>query len=325
LSEALLRFTTGGNYLLDSFLFKDVRHGDVQPDGIAFSNDATTAGPYLQFNGGAAFANVSTVSNQPVSPLNRAPAQNFPQGFYLKTSNRRIPQTGTSGQMIPDSLFISQSVSITDLNFYVATNHTFDADMEITLQGPSGDSVNVCFDFSMLDQNDNIVTMFDDNADSSLTNNVYTSAAPRIKPQSNLNTVFGGRNSQGWWRLKINDDAGGDTGRVYFWGIQINNQVLVGVEEIAGTVPEQFHLQQNYPNPFNPTTTIQFAVPRQALVTIKLYDILGREVRTLVNEEKSPGNYKVLFDAAGLASGTYFYRLEAAGSFVETKKLMLLK
>jgi hypothetical protein len=176
----------------------------------------------------------------------------------------------------------------------------------------------------MIDNNDNIVTLFDDQADSSLTNSVYTSAAPRIRPQSSLNTAFAGRNAQGIWRLKINDDAGGDTGRVYFWGVQINNQTLVGVEEVAGLQPEQFTLEQNYPNPFNPTTTIQFSLPIKSTVSVKVFDILGREVRTLVNDVKSPGTYKVLFDGTGLASGTYFYRMEA-GNYIDTKKLLLLK
>jgi subtilisin-like proprotein convertase family protein len=293
-------------------------------DGIAYANGSTVAFPFLQFKGNAAFAGVSTVSNQPLSPLNRSDGQNFPQGFYMKHSDRRIPQTGTSGPMIPDSVFVSQSVTISDVNFYLASNHTFDSDMEVTLVAPTGDSVNVCFDFSMLDQNDNIITLFDDQADSALTNSVYTSAAPRVRPQNSLNTAFLGRNAQGWWRLKINDDAGGDTGRVYFWGVQINNQSLVGVEEVAGGIPEVYSLDQNYPNPFNPTTTIQFSIPKQSPVTLRVFDILGREVRTLVNEVKNAGAYRVQFDATGLASGTYFYRMEA-GSYLETRKLLLLK
>ncbi len=89
-------------------------------------------------------------------------------------------------------------------------------------------------------------------------------------------------------------------------------------------LPSEFSLYQNYPNPFNPSTTINYEIPKQSFVKLKIYDILGREVKTLVNEEKSAGNYKVTFDASGLASGIYFYRMQA-GSFVETKKLILLK
>ena len=88
--------------------------------------------------------------------------------------------------------------------------------------------------------------------------------------------------------------------------------------------PTDFVLFQNYPNPFNPTTNIGFQVFNLGFVSIKVYDALGNEITALVNEEKSPGEYEVNFDAAGLTSGLYFYRL-TAGSFSETKKMVLLR
>jgi hypothetical protein len=91
----------------------------------------------------------------------------------------------------------------------------------------------------------------------------------------------------------------------------------------------QFDLKQNYPNPFNPTTTIKYSVPsngknKMANVVLKVFDVLGNEIATLINEEKPAGNYEVGFDAAGLTSGIYFYKLQS-GSFVDTKKMLLLK
>jgi hypothetical protein len=118
--------------------------------------------------------------------------------------------------------------------------------------------------------------------------------------------------------------AAGDTGRVYSWGVQINNQVLVGVQELAAQRPQQFRLDQNFPNPFNPSTIIRFQVPVQSPVRLIVFDILGREARTLVNEIKNPGTYEVNFDAGSLASGTYFCRMEA-GAFVDIRKLLFLK
>jgi Cellulase (glycosyl hydrolase family 5)/Secretion system C-terminal sorting domain len=85
-----------------------------------------------------------------------------------------------------------------------------------------------------------------------------------------------------------------------------------------------FKLYDNYPNPFNPTTNIQFAIAHRQLTIVNVYDVLGREVATLVNEVKEPGTYTVQFSGSGLASGVYFYRLQA-GSFVQTKKLLLLR
>jgi hypothetical protein len=89
-------------------------------------------------------------------------------------------------------------------------------------------------------------------------------------------------------------------------------------------LPSQFELAQNYPNPFNPTTTIRFTVPQSQLTILKVFDVLGREVATLVNENLTAGSYETTFDASGLASGMYFYRIQT-GSFVATKKLLLLR
>ena len=102
-------------------------------------------------------------------------------------------------------------------------------------------------------------------------------------------------------------------------------------------IPNNFYLAQNYPNPFNPTTKIKYTIPtppvssplvkgrtKEGFVTLKVYDVLGNEIATLVNEEKPAGEYGVEFDGTGLSSGVYFYQLRA-GSFVETKKMVLMK
>jgi|GEM_PF-3752640 len=88
--------------------------------------------------------------------------------------------------------------------------------------------------------------------------------------------------------------------------------------------PCKFQLLQNYPNPFNASTIIRFGIEKKSDVTLTIYDILGREVTTIINETKQPGSYEVRFDGSELSSGTYFYRLQA-GEMVETKRMMLLK
>jgi ligand-binding sensor domain-containing protein len=95
-------------------------------------------------------------------------------------------------------------------------------------------------------------------------------------------------------------------------------------QEETKSLPTDFVLNQNFPNPFNPTTTISFSIPSFGFTSLKVYDILGNEVATLLNEEKPTGNYSVTFNAYSLSSGTYFYRL-SAGSFSETKKMILIK
>lgn len=96
-----------------------------------------------------------------------------------------------------------------------------------------------------------------------------------------------------------------------------------GVEETP-LLPTVYALEQNYPNPFNPSTTISYALPKQSFVTLKIYDVLGRLAQTLIMETQAPGIYRANFDASGLASGMYFYRM-TAGSFVATKKLVLVR
>jgi hypothetical protein len=99
---------------------------------------------------------------------------------------------------------------------------------------------------------------------------------------------------------------------------------VVGVENKNNEIPNVFSLSQNYPNPFNPTTSINFAVPKPTVVKLTVFDILGKEVATLVNEFLQPGNYNFGFDASSLSSGMYFYKMEA-GEFTDTKKMMLIK
>jgi hypothetical protein len=104
---------------------------------------------------------------------------------------------------------------------------------------------------------------------------------------------------------------------------------LVGITQNTNIVPEKFNLHQNYPNPFNPSTKIRFEFPLskgglKGVVTLKIFDILGKEIQTLVNEQLQPGTYEVTFDGSNLPSGIYFYKL-TSGYFTATKKLVLLK
>mgnify|MGYP002624385661 CR=1 FL=1 len=104
----------------------------------------------------------------------------------------------------------------------------------------------------------------------------------------------------------------------------VNLPPTVGVQNTSSNVPDRYSISQNYPNPFNPTTKIDFAIPKNGLVKIAIYDILGREITKLVNSNLTAGTYSVDFDGASLNSGIYFYRIEADG-FVATKKMLLIK
>ncbi|MCH8325673.1 MAG: T9SS type A sorting domain-containing protein [Bacteroidetes bacterium] len=116
--------------------------------------------------------------------------------------------------------------------------------------------------------------------------------------------------------------------------VRYNNDLVTSLNDDKknNTIPKKFSLAQNYPNPFNPSTTISYQLSADSFVDLKIYNLLGMEVTTLVNETKSAGNYTVHFDASsvnrGLTSGVYFYRLTATGeavNFVQTKKMILIK
>ena len=94
--------------------------------------------------------------------------------------------------------------------------------------------------------------------------------------------------------------------------------------EVDLNTPSQLALIQNYPNPFNPSTNIEYSIPNTGKVILKIYDLLGREISTLVNEVKQPGNYQVKFDASKLSSGIYFYKLQFGNSVIN-KKMLLIK
>ena len=97
-----------------------------------------------------------------------------------------------------------------------------------------------------------------------------------------------------------------------------------GIVDFYIEAPNQFIVYQNYPNPFNPTTTITYSLTKDSFVTLKIFNELGREVKTLVSENKLPGKYEIKFNGKNLSSGVYFYKI-TAGDFTDTKKLIILK
>jgi Secretion system C-terminal sorting domain len=130
-----------------------------------------------------------------------------------------------------------------------------------------------------------------------------------------------GADSTYYWRVTAFNNAGNQSVASVD---SFKTSIATGIEDLTNTIPSVYKIYQNYPNPFNPTTTIKYSVPNSSFVTIKVYDILGRMVKSLVNEQKVAGNYSVQFNGSNFASGIYFYRMQA-GDFVQTKKLILMK
>ncbi|MFN3694904.1 MAG: T9SS type A sorting domain-containing protein [Ignavibacterium sp.] len=104
----------------------------------------------------------------------------------------------------------------------------------------------------------------------------------------------------------------------------VKYNTVLSIDRIDSEIPTEFILAQNYPNPFNPNTKIQFSVSKAQSVSLKVFDVLGNEIATLVNEELTPGVYQYNFDATNLSSGVYYYKLQS-GNYSETKKMILMR
>jgi len=162
----------------------------------------------------------------------------------------------------------------------------------------------------------------------------YSTGAPALKSGNGviLNTIDGGEN----WTAQV-EDLSARINTIHFkdgygWAAGGNGLILktddgaTWIDQKTGkTYPNKFTLKQNYPNPFNPVTSIEYQVARISHVELSIYNILGQKVVKLVSEKQTAGTYKVEWDAAGFASGIYFYRLETDKGFVQSKKLILLK
>lgn len=136
--------------------------------------------------------------------------------------------------------------------------------------------------------------------------------------------VLGGNPDTCYIQVQIADTLTGLVNNGSFF--LLDDLAFVGVSDVRGNsqIPAEVSLFQNFPNPFNPSTTIRFEIPRSASVSLKVYDVLGREVATLADEPLAAGKYERVFEATGLASGMYSYRL-VTGEFTQTKKLLLLR
>lgn len=120
----------------------------------------------------------------------------------------------------------------------------------------------------------------------------------------NSSYIFAGTYNNSIWRRDYND--------------------IIGISKISSEIPSSYSLKQNYPNPFNPLTKIRYSIPQNTIVKLKIFDIIGKEVETLVNEKQNPGTYEVSFDASKYPSGIYFYKLETE-NYSEIKKMVLIK
>lgn len=222
--------------------------------------------------------------------------------------------------IVTDSIYLQQSGVITDININLSINHQNDSDLYIQLRRPGVNLIQLSTQNGGTGDN-YINTTFDDEAEISITeaNAPFTGS---FKPENPL-SYFDNTELKGTWSLRILNNSLNFSGELVSWCINFTyvNPISAG----NNNLPVKMSLEQNYPNPFNASTSINYSLVKKANIRIVLYDLLGREVKTLVNETLGEGNYVSSFNANDMSSGLYFYAMYVNGSLFDTKKMILVK
>lgn len=279
---------------------------------------------------------LGTVSTTGLWVIDACPSSPPGPQVFTRRPNRPIPDNDPNG--IRDTITTPAISNIVKVQVVLDTVlHTYVGDFTMNLTSPRGERIWLMFrpgSGTFGSSGDNFIrTVFDDTATYQIENILSTGSPPLGPPYTGYFrpdsagavrslSVFNGNQPAGNWILHVADNAQADLGTLVRWSIIIHTGT-VGVEEVAG-IPERFELSQNYPNPFNPTTTIRYSLPRPEFVTIKVFDILGREVAKVIDGFQQLGSHEVVWNASPFASGVYFYRMQA-GTFIQTRKLMILK
>ena len=218
-----------------------------------------------------------------------------------------IPDDSPTGVTDVITMALGGGETVSSVEVFVDVTHTWQGDLIVELSSPTGTTVRL------------------HNRTGSSDDNIYGWYPTELTPDGDLAT-FAGEDLDGGWSLMVSDNAGADTGTLNEWCLHfIYGGGMTGV----GDLPAAFDLGHNYPNPFNPSTTIKFAVPTAGHVSLTVYDLAGRLVRTLIDGDLTAANHAVVWDGRNtsgrqVASGTYYYRLTTTG-FDQTRKMMLIK
>jgi subtilisin-like proprotein convertase family protein len=244
----------------------------------------------------------------------------YPLGFTQRVISTDIPDNSTMTDTIKAAGFVG---TLSDIQVFLAIQHQKASDLTIKLKAPNNTEVILSAAMGFASPN-GYLTVLDDSTSNSVNNGVYLSPWTQYAIPQNPMGTFSSTVLNGNWVLTIIDGAASNTGKLLGWGLRFNNSILVNSNNISGNIPDKFNLYQNYPNPFNPSTTIRFDLPKNTLVKLKVYDIIGREIVTLVNKSLYAGSHIVEWNASQYSSGVYFYKLETE-SFTDVKRMMLIK
>lgn len=279
--------------------------------GVDANGNTYTAGNSLDFPSGY---DIAIIKYRPLNLFNST---------YKKNAlGKTINDNQSTFDTISVDLTLEASYYVYDVNLTIDTViHTNDSDLEFYLvhNGVTDTAI-----YQVGGTGDNFInTVLNDSASNLISGGIVPFTGT-FRPNRPLG-VFNNADINGNWILKIYDRASGSTGTLKAWGLDfLIGTNPIGVHNISNEIPERFSLSQNYPNPFNPNTHIEFRTADAGFISIKVFDITGREIETLVNENLNAGAYNVEWNASRYSSGVYFYRFESK-ELSETKKMMLIK
>jgi subtilisin-like proprotein convertase family protein len=232
-----------------------------------------------------------------------------------------LPKPIFDNQTVYDTIYVSTPGKVVDLNVNLTIYHTWDSDLSISLIAPGYATIDLSSGNGG-SGNNYINTTFDDEATTPITSGTppFTGSYIPEQPLSSFDTLP----LTGSWVLKVTDGFAGDTGQLISWCV-LFTRIIVGNGTSNNEQPLDFELSQNYPNPFNSSTKINFNIAQPSEVKIILYDILGREVKSLVNTKLQGGRYDIYMNANDLSSGIYFYTMYLDGKYFDSKKMIMIK
>lgn len=243
----------------------------------------------------------------------------FVAADFSKCSNT-LPKDIPVRTIIYDSIIITQTGVVSDVDVNLTVLHPVASDLGLWLSHAST-PLNQLSIFNGGNGANYLNTTFDDESEISISQGTppFTGS---FRPQQPLYS-FDNMELQGLWKLRVFNNSTIYTGQLVSWCVNFQYYEPIGI--VGNQVPVSSSLSQNYPNPFNSATVINYSLNRQANARLIIYDVTGKELKTLFNKNLSDGNYVLSFNAVDLASGIYFYTLYLDGEIFDTKKMILLK
>jgi hypothetical protein len=258
-----------------------------------------------------------------VNPPGTIPPAELITYYVLSTQtycSSTVPRLIPPKQTILDSIYVQDVNTLYDLNLNLSIYHSNDSDLYIWLER-SDHSQNPLSTANGGSGDNYINTTFDDEASDSIIDGTAPFTGSFV-PEGTL-SMYDNQSIQGYWTLRIFNNSSDITGQLVSWCINTLNFNVIGISQNNESM--KYFLSQNYPNPFNPNTRIEFSIIKESDVKIIVFDILGREVSTLINDRLKYGSYNMNFNGTDLSSGMYFYSIYIDGALFETKKMVLLK